>query len=431
MRIFLLWLLFFHLSLSAEPSIITHFSIEGAIGPASSSYLEAGLDVAEKQNAHLVLIELNTPGGLVTSMREMIQKILGSSIPIVVYVSPKGSHAASAGTFLIYAAHIAAMAPGTNLGAATPISLIPAPKTGDSNTSAASAPERKALNDAMAYIKSLAQLHDRNITWGIQAVKEAESLSAADALHLGVIDLIAENRHDLLNQLDGREVMVADQNITLHTANAILEHFEADWKIKLLTIITNPNIAFILLLLALYGIFFELMNPGGFFPGVIGLISGIFAMYALNLLPFNIAGLLLILLGIALMITEVFVSGFGILGLGGVAAFSLGALLLFDAETLGTDISIALIIAISIISLLFFILVVRMLLTAREQPIVSGMEEIIDMEAEVLSVTTDGYRVRCHGERWLAVSDTPLEIGQHVQVRAISGLTLHIKPFKE
>jgi membrane-bound serine protease (ClpP class) len=424
-------LLFFMLALCqillAEPEAVSLLTINGAIGPASSSYLEGGLADAEKRNAAFVLLELDTPGGLVTSTREMVQMMLGSSVPVVVYVAPKGAHAASAGTFLVYAAHVAAMAPGTNLGAATPISLMPGAKEPD----ASDAPARKALNDARAYIKSLGELYDRNVTWGMRAVEKAESLSAKEALRLGVIDYMAENREDLLRQLDGRPVAVGGQTIRLRTENVRLFEFEADWKTRLLAVITDPNIALVLLMLALYGIFFELLNPGGIFPGVVGVIAGVLALYALNLLPFNYAGLLLILLGVAFMVAELFVSGFGILGLGGAAAFAFGALLLFDAETLGTDISIPLILAITVVSLLFFLLVVRMLLKSRSRRVVAGVEELTGMDVEVLEAVRRGYWVRCHGERWYAESEVPLEAGQHATVGSVSGLTLHLIPPKE
>ena len=426
MRMLLFLSVLLQVILAAAPVPATLLKIDGAIGPASSSYLKGGLAEARKQNAQFVLLELDTPGGLVTSTREMVQAILASPIPVVVYVAPQGAHAASAGTFLVYAADIAAMAPGTNIGAATPISMMPG---GESN--ATTVPMRKAQNDVRAYIKSLAELRDRNATWGMRAVDEAESLSAKDALKRGVINILAADRNDLLRQLDGRTVGMNGHTETLHTGDVELIAFQADWKTRLLAVITDPNIALVLLMLALYGIFFELLNPGGIFPGVVGVIAGVLALYALNLLPFNYAGLLLILLGVAFMIAELFVSGFGILGIGGAVAFAFGALLLFDADTLGRGISIPLILAVTLVSLLFFTLVVRMALKARAHRIVSGVEEMAGMEAEVLETTRGGYWVRCHGERWYAVSETPLEPGQRVTVASVSGLTLHLIPSKE
>jgi len=411
--------------MSAAP--VPLLTIDGAIGPAAASYLDGALAEAQRRRAAFVLLELDTPGGLVTSTRDMVQAILGSPVPVVVYVAPQGAHAASAGTFLVYAAHIAAMAPGTNLGAATPVGLMP----GGGETNATAAPMRKALNDTKAYIKSLAELRERNASWGERAVVEAESLSARDALRMGVVDIVAEDREDLLRQLDGRAVVADGHRVTLRTAEVQFVAYEADWKTRFLAVITDPNIALVLLMLALYGIFFELLNPGGVFPGVVGVIAGILALYALNLLPFNYAGLLLILLGVAFMVAEMFVSGFGVLGIGGAAAFAFGALLLFDADTLGTDISLPLVIAVTAVTLLFFMLVVRMLLRSRAHPVVSGIEEMIGAEAEVLEATRGGYWVRCHGERWYAESERPLAPGTRAAVASVSGLTLQIKPLKE
>jgi len=419
------------LPLFATTSTIIKLEIKGAIGPASSYYLEEAMADALRQNAQMVLIELDTPGGLSTSMREMIQEITNSTIPVIIYVSPKGARAASAGTYLIYASHVAAMAPGTNLGAATPVNLMPTPKIPDLNSSAPSTLEKKAINDAMAYIKSLAELNDRNVSWALDAVKEAKSISAKDALRYGVIDLIAEDTNELLNKLEGRAVTVSGKSVVLRTKGSTIKTFEADWKTQLLTIITNPNIAYIFLLIAIYGIFFELMNPGGLFPGVIGVISGVIALYALNMIPFNYAGLLLIILGIAFMIAEVLIVGFGILGIGGVAAFAFGSLLLFDTETLGSGVSIPLIIAFSLVSIGFFIFVLRFLLHSRSVKVVTGIDEMVGAAAEVLESTKDGYRVRCHSEIWYATSDSVLKAGQNVQVESLSGLILHVNPIKE
>ena len=431
MKRLLFLLLLISLSLFATASTIIKLEIKGTIGPASSNYLKEGMAAAVRQNAQMILIELDTSGGLSTSMREMIQEITNSTLPVIIYVSPKGARAASAGTYLLYASHVAVMAPGTNLGAATPVSLMPTPKITDSNTSSPSALEKKVINDAIAYIKSLAELNERNISWAIDAVKEAKSISAKDALHYGVIDLMAEDTNDLLSKLEGRSVTVSGKSIILQTEGAVIQTFEADWKTQFLYIITNPNIAYILLLIAIYGIFFELMNPGGIFPGVIGVISGVIALYALNMIPFNYAGLLLILLGIAFMVAEVFIVGFGILGIGGVVAFAFGSLLLFDAQTLGSGVSIPLIIAFSLVSLGFFIFVLRFLLHSRSVKIVTGMDEMVGATAKVLESTKEGYRVRCHSEIWYATSDSVLEVGQNVRVESLSGLILHVNPIKE
>lgn len=430
MRYLLLFLFLTLFPLYANTLTIIELEIKGAIGPASSSYLKTAMAEAMRLDVQMMLIKLDTPGGLSTSMREMIQEITNSSVPVVMYVSPKGARAASAGTYLLYASHVAAMAPGTNLGAATPISMMPTPKMPDSNATDASTLEKKVLNDAMAYIKSLAELNDRNISWALDAVKEAKSLSAQEALRHGVIDLIAEDTEALLVSLEGRVVTVSDENITLRTKGALIERFEVDWKTRFLSIITNPNIAYILLLIAIYGIFFELMNPGALFPGIIGVISGVVALYALNMIPFDYAGLLLIILGIAFMVAEVFIAGIGILGIGGVIAFALGSVLLFDAETLGAGVSTPLIIAFTMVSLGFFIFVMRFMLRSRSVKIVTGEEEMVGSRAEVLKSTGAGYRVRCHGEIWNAESESELEVGQDVRVESLSGLILHVGTYE-
>lgn len=429
-RLFFLFLLLF-LPLFADSSLVVKLEIKGAIGPASSEYLKEGMEFAREKDAHMVLIELDTPGGLSSSMRDMIQTITNSSLPVVMYVYPKGAHAASAGTYLLYASHVAAMSPGTNLGAATPVSLMPSPSGVDLNSSSLSTLEKKVTNDAVAYIKSLAELNDRNISWALSAVEESKSISASDALKYGVIDLIAQDTKELLQKLDGREVLLSGKRRTLNTKNAILQSFEPSWKSRFLSTITNPNIAYILLLLAIYGIFFELMNPGSIFPGVIGVISGVIALYALNMIPFNYAGLLLILLGLAFMVAEVFVAGFGILGIGGVIAFAFGSLLLFDADTLGQSVSIPLIIAFTLSSLAFFILVMKVFLSSRSAKVVSGSDEMIGMTAQVIDFTKNGYLVHCHGETWSAKSESKLSIGQNVEVVELLGLVLKVKPIEE
>lgn len=431
MKRILFLLLMSFLPLFAMTSVAVQLNIKGSIGPASSSHLKNGIDIAYAKNAQMILIELDTPGGLSTSMREMVKEITNSSIPIIIYVSPKGAHAASAGTYLLYASHIAAMAPGTNLGAATPVNLIAPPKMPDSNYSATSTLEKKAINDAVAYMKSLAQLNDRNVSWAVDAVQKATSISAQEALRYGVIELIADDREELLAKLDGMSVTVAGKDITLKTDKINIEYIEADWKTRFLSTITNPNIVYIFILMAIYGIFFELMNPGAIFPGVIGVISAVIALYSLNLIPFNYAGLLLIILGISFMVSEVFIAGFGILGIGGAAAFAFGSVLLFDAKTLGSTISIPIIIAFTIVSLAFFIWVMRLFLNSRSAKVVTGIEEMIGSAAEVVEANQNEYLVHCHGETWSAHSNSKLEVGQKVKVTELFGLILNVKPIEE
>ncbi len=421
--------LFLIFPLFSQANTLTHLHIEGAIGPATSSYVKTGFAYALEHNSSAILISLDTPGGLASSMREMIQEVLNSSIPVIIYVSPKGARAASAGTYLIYASHIAAMAPGTNIGAATPVSLMNPPQAKDLNLSM-SAMEKKVINDSAAYIRSLAQLRDRNISWAVEAVTEGKSLSAQEALKFGVIDIVADSEDELFEKIEGISLKISKKEISLSLKSARHLYYEPDWKNRFLSIITNPNIAYILLMLGIYGIFFELMNPGSIYPGVIGLISGIIALYALNLLPFSYAGLLLIVLGIALMVAEVFISGFGILGIAGVVSFAFGSLLLFDAETLGEGISLPLIISFSLSSLAFFLLLIRFLFSSRSAKIVSGKEEMIGMPAEVIEKQDEFYRVYCHGEIWAAQSNKELQPGEIGYVESISGLILQLRSEK-
>ncbi|MDA3908491.1 MAG: nodulation protein NfeD [Sulfurimonas sp.] len=429
-RLFFL-LLLFTLPLFATTSTVMKLKINGAIGPATSSYLKEGMASAISYDVQMILIELDTPGGLSTSMREMIQEITNSPIAVATYVYPKGARAASAGTYLLYASHIAAMAPGTNLGAATPVSIMPGQKPSDSNTTGTSTLEKKAINDAMAYIKSLAQLNDRNASWALETVKEAKSLSAEDALSAGVIDLVAYNTKDLLSKLHAKRVKVSGKDVILNTYEATIIDYESNFKTRFLSVVTNPNMAYIFLIIAIYGIFFELMNPGAIFPGVVGAISGIIALYSLNILPFNYAGLMLIFLGISFMIAEVFILGFGVLGIGGAIAFAFGSVLLFDAGTLGSNVSIPLILAFTIVSIAFFILVIRLFISSRSAKIVSGAEEMLGAIAEVIEAEDNVYYVHCHGETWNAKSKDKLSVGQKVEVVKLSGLTLEVKPIKE
>lgn len=432
MKRLLFFLLIITIPLLSNTPLIVKSKIHGAIGPASSKYIKEAIYFAKIKNANMILIELDTPGGLSTSMREIIQEILNSEIPVITYVYPKGSRAASAGTYILYASHISAMSPGTNLGAATPVNMMPsASKYSDFNSTKKSTLEKKAINDAMAYIKSLAELNDRNISWALEAVNESKSLSAKDALKYNVIDMIAENTKDLITKLDGKVVKISDKSIILKTKNANILIYEADFKTRFLSIVTDPNMAYIFLLIAIYGIFFELMNPGAIVPGVIGAISAVIALYSLNILPFSYAGLLLIILGISFMIAEVLIAGFGVLGIGGVISFAFGSILLFDSDTLGNSISIPLIIAFTTVSLAFFVLVMRLFINSRSAKIVSGIDEMIGSTAEVTKVDQDSYHVHCHGEEWSAISESKLSVGQRVEVIKLTGLTLEVKPIKE
>lgn len=410
---------------------ILQIRIEGVIGPASSDYLEHSLQRAQEEKAEALLITLDTPGGLLSSTREMVQMMTNSSVPVIAYVYPRGAHAASAGTFLLYAAHVAAMSGGTNIGAATPVAFGMRPAEQEGNKSASPVLERKVLNDATAYIKSLAQLNERNVTWALDAVREAKSLTAKEALASGVIDYVADDVPSLLAQVDGKEITLLQSPVVLRTKNVPVVTLTPDWKTQILSVVTQPNVAYLFLLAAMYGIFFELMNPGAVFPGVIGAISGVIALYAFNILPFNYAGLLLIFLGVAFMAAEVFVAGFGVLGIGGVVAFTAGSLLLFDAQTLGQSVSVPLVLALALVSLGFFLFTMRLFLSGRKLKAQTGREEMVGATGSVTEVLNGEYRVLCHGELWHARSGEVLSPGDPVVVVALEGLTLMIGKAKE
>lgn len=442
---------------AASAKRVVVLPIKGAIGPVTDDYVRSGIARAHELQAALVVLQMDTPGGLDTSMRTIIKEIIGSPVPVATYVAPPGARAASAGTYIFYASHIAAMAPGTNLGAATPVQIGgPAPGRDDkpreepakkdkskAKDDAAKDKEEKpaplgsdamthkAVNDAVAYIRGLAQMRGRNADWAEKAVREAASLPADEAVKVGVADFIAVDLNDLLAKAEGRQVEVQGKKIRLALKGAVIETVEPDWRQKLLAVITDPNVAYILMMLGVYGLFFELWNPGYVLPGVIGGICLLLALYAFQVLPVNYAGLGLILLGIAFIVAEAFMPSFGALGIGGVVAFVAGSIILLDTGVEGYGIAWELITVVALVSSAVLFGTVALAMRARKQAVVSGAEEMIGATGEALESFADRGWVQVHGERWLARTTKPVASGQRVRVMAREGLTLIVEPQKE
>ncbi len=451
-----MWLAAGVLAAEKTPRVAVLLEVEGAIGPATSEFIHTGLEKARELNASVLILRMDTPGGLSSAMRDIIKDILASPIPVVTYVAPSGARAASAGTYILYASHVAAMAPGTNLGAATPVQIGGMPGTPsppgeekkpetekedgedgedgeDKEAEKKPAPtgdamSKKAISDAAAYIRSLAKLRGRNIEWAEKAVREAASLAADEALPMNVIDLMASDADELLSRIDGRVVKVPDGEVSLETAGATIEVIEPDWRTKLLAVITDPNVAYILMLIGIYGLIFEFSNPGAVVPGVVGAISLILALFAFNVLPINYAGLGLMLLGVALLVAEAFVPSFGALGIGGVIAFAVGSIMLMETDAPGFTISWSLIAGVTATSAAFILIVVGMAVKAHGRPVVSGRAQMIGSEGTVLEWSGHEGRVRVHGEIWRATAAGELMPGQRVRVSALTGLKLTVAP---
>lgn len=446
--------------------VATVLELNGAIGPATSRYVVHGLEAAQASGSRIVILRIDTPGGLDTAMRDIIRAILASPIPVVSYVAPPGARAASAGTYILYASHIAAMAPATNLGAATPVSIggEPAPSglperqpadepdraptgaadrkpTGPAAPSQsaptaersrenvpASAMERKIVNDAVAYIRGLAELRDRNADWAEQAVRGGVSLSATAALQQKVVDVVARDIPDLLNQIDGREVRVGNNLQRLETRGLTVAYVKPDWRIELLSVITNPTVAYGLLLIGIYGLLFEGYNPGAVFPGVAGAISLLIALFAFQILSVNYAGLALVAVGVGMIVAEFFFPAFGSLGLGGLIAFVVGSLILFDTDIPGMNIGLPVIAAVATVGGLVVVAMAWLASRSLRRPVVTGVQGMVGETAEVIEGFTGKGRVRYGGEVWNARSAIALQAGQVARIVKVDGLTLWVEP---
>lgn len=412
----------------AAAAPVTVVPLDGAIGPASADFVRRGIERAAREGSPLVVLRMDTPGGLDTSMREIIKAIVASPVPVAAFVAPSGARAASAGTFILYASHVAAMSPGTTLGAASPVAIVGGGGTDKDGKKLEDTMLRKATNDAVAYIRGFAQMRGRNAEWAEQAVREAVSLPAEEALKINVVDLVAADVPQLLAALEGRAVEAAGVKRTLRTAGAAIQEAEADWRTRFLAVITNPSVAYLLILIGAYALLFEFMNPGLVLPGVVGAIALLLALYALHLLPVNYAGLALLFIGIAFMVAEAFLPSFGVLGVGGLIAFVLGSILLLeDTELPDFEIPIALIGGMTVASAGFLIFVVGMLLRSRRQKVVSGREFLIGAPAEALEDFEREGWARVQGERWKVHSAAAVRRGEKLRVTAMRGLVLDVE----
>jgi membrane-bound serine protease (ClpP class) len=428
----LLLISFASTNITATQEFIYKITISGAIGPAYDDYIKKSIDSAVKNNAKAFILELDTPGGLDKSMRSIIQTILNSPIPVITYISPQGARAASAGTYILYASHVAAMAPGTNLGAATPVSLTDlsqesSQKDTQDKASTKSTMEKKIINDAIAYIESLAQLRNRNVDWAKKAVKDGKSLSSKNALEQNVIDIVAENIDDLLNQIQEKNILEELPRTNTYTVIDIKQN----WKTKLLSIIASPDVAYLLLVAGVYCLIFEFSNPGLIIPGALGVFAIIIGCYGLNLLPLSIVGILLMLAGIIAWIAEAIVISFGILGAIGTGLFILGSLMLIEPNQLGLQIDSTLIFITAILNALFFILIIRFILKAHKMPALVGIEALVGKTGYCLESFSKTGQIKIEGEIWNALTTKPLKKGDKVVVETTQNKQLNINKIKE
>ncbi len=444
MAIFFALLLTAAASVNAAPQVWV-MELEGAISPATADFFLSSLDDARAAGASVFIVRLDTPGGLDSAMRDMIKEILASPIPVVFYVAPNGSRAASAGTYLLYASHVAAMAPATNLGSATPVSIggpsspFPtpsAPPSGEEDNKDESeqqplegtAMERKVINDAVAYIRGLANLRGRNADWAEKAVREAVNLTAKDALEENVIDLVVDDLDALIAALDGRTIALNGGSVTLELADAEITRLEPGWRYEFLALITDPNVAYILLMIGIYGLILEFYNPGMGVPGVTGVICLLLAAYALQMLPVNYAGLALMLVGIGLMVAEAFTPSFGVLGVGGAIAFVIGSIILMDTDLPAYQISVPIIAAFAASSVGIFLFALGAAIKARQTRVVTGKESMVGGVALALGDFEGRGQVRAFGEIWQADTSQPVNKGSKLKVTGIDGLILKVEP---
>ena len=434
--------------------------ITGAIGPATSDYVQTGFAHAREHASPMIILRLDTPGGLDAAMRDIVKEILASQIPVIGYVAPSGSRAASAGAYILQACHVAAMAPATTIGSATPVQIGGLPRMpdgqdgtrpadqdstssgepsaqqqGGEQDEAAPVPattmERKLINDAAAYMRGLAKLRGRNADWAERAVRSAENLAAVEALEQGVVDFIAADVADLLKQLDGYALQILGVEVLLQTTGLVAEELEPSWRTQLLAVVTDPNVAYVLLLIGIYGLFYELSNPGAMIPGVSGAIALVLALYAFQALPVNFAGLALLGLGIAFMTLEAFVPSFGALGVGGTIAFVAGSIMLFRDDAGQISVALPVIATFVVLSIGLFVGVIGYAVKTRHRPVVSGAEEMVGAIGEVLEDFEGRGRILVHSESWIAHSDRPVRRGQRVRAAAIDGLTLKVKEIND
>ncbi len=401
-----------------EP-LVNVIHLEGVINPVAADYIVKGIEKAEKDEAVCLVIELDTPGGLMESMRTIVKEILRSSVPVVVYVAPSGSRAASAGVFITLSAHVAAMAPGTNIGAAHPVNL-----GGQADTSAVMS--EKIVNDAVAYIRSIADRRKRNADWAEQTVRESISSTAEEALEKNAIDYVVPDLDSLLTVIDGLETETPLGNVTIQSAHARIERMEMTWREELLKVISDPNIAYILMMLGIYGIFFELYNPGMIFPGVVGAVCLILAFYSFQTLPISLAGLLLIVLGAILFLLEIKIVSYGLLSIGGVASMLLGSIMLIDSPLPFLRISWMVILPVVIGTALFFLFVIGLSIRTFRKKVVTGVEGLIGETGVAQSALNPEGQVMVHGELWNARSDEPVEQGETIQVLSVDKLKLRV-----